>query len=329
VTGGCGFLGRHLVAELCARDDSVRVLDHAPPVGLPGDVAFVRGSINDVAALRAAASGVRRIFHLAGIAKLWIPRKSDFERVNADGTDLVLRVAQEQGVERVVHCSTEAILLPKHSNRGTAIDERSCPGLSEMSGPYTRSKYLAEQAALAAARGGLDVVIVSPTVPVGADDRNLTPPAAMLAMFLAGATSAFLDCMLNLVDVRDVAAGMVLAAERGRAGERYVLGGENVPLRDLLLRLERISGRRMPRRSLPAPIAVLAAAVSEWIADRVTGRPPVATREGVQLALRSAPFNCEKARRELDYAPRPIEQALEAAIKWLSANAVARELPTR
>jgi dihydroflavonol-4-reductase len=166
----------------------------------------------------------------------------------------------------------------------------------------------------------LHVVIVNPTVPIGPDDRNLTPPAAMLAMFLAGSSPAFLDCTLNLVDVRDVADGMMLAAERGRAGERYILGGENVALRDLLRRLEEISGRSMPKRAVPAAVAMASALVTEWFADWVTKRPPVATREGVRLALRSAPFDSRKAREELGLAPRPIGDALEQAVRWLSAN---------
>jgi dihydroflavonol-4-reductase len=146
----------------------------------------------------------------------------------------------------------------------------------------------------------------------------------MLSMFLSGGSPAFLDCILNLVDVRDVAAGFVLAGERGRAGERYILGGENVSLRDLLLLLEQISGRRMPKRAVPAPVALASAAIAEWIADHLTHRPPVATREGVRLALRSAPFDSRKAREELGFAPRPIRDALDQAVRWLSAAAISR-----
>jgi dihydroflavonol-4-reductase len=196
-----------------------------------------------------------------------------------------------------------------------------------MPGPYTRSKHKAEQAALAAAHRGLDVRIVNPTVPIGPYDRNMTPPAAMLAMFLARRSPVFLDCIFNLVDVRDVATGMILAAERGRAGERYILGGENRSLRELLGVLEQASGRRMPRWALPGWVALAAASVTEWLADRATGRPPTATREGVLLALRSAPFDCRKARRALGYEPRPIQSALEEALQWLSAGPSENEIP--
>jgi dihydroflavonol-4-reductase len=320
VTGGCGFIGRRLVAQLRARGDRIRVLDVTPPHDLPEDVEFLHGSILDEATLANAMAGVQHVYHLAGIAHLWTRQKAEFVRINVRGTEMVLRAAAEQRVERVVHCSTESILLPKRPAKNVWIDDDTAPPYADMPGPYTRSKHLAEQAALAAARSGLDVRIVSPTVPIGANDSNMTPPAAMLAMFLAGRSPVFLDCILNLVDVRDVAAGMVLSAERGRLGQRYVLGGDNMSLRELLGLLELISKRRMPKRALPASAAFAAAALAEWLADRVTGRRPLATREGVRLALRSARFDSRKARRELGYEPRPIQQALAETLQWLSAT---------
>ena len=188
-----------------------------------------------------------------------------------------------------------------------------------MPGPYTRSKLRAEHAVAAAAQDGLNALIVNPTVPIGPGDRNLTPPAAMLSMFLNGQSPAYLDCVLNLVDVRDVAAGMVLAAERGRAGERYILGGKNIALRDLLVLLERMSARPMPKRAVPPWLALASAAVTEWVADYLTRRTPAATREGVRLALRSGPFDSRKARDELGYVQRPLEDALTDALAWLSS----------
>jgi dihydroflavonol-4-reductase len=319
VTGGCGFIGRHLVAELLARGERVRVLDLARAGDLPAEVEFVHGSVLDAESLARAMAQVGHVYHLAGIARLWVPDPSDFERINAGGTERVLQAAAEQRVARVVHCSTEAILLPKHAAAGAAIDESTRPSLADMPGPYTRSKHLAEQAVQAAVQRGVDAVIVNPTVPIGADDRNLTPPAAMLAMFLAGQSPAYLDCMLNLVDVRDVAAGMALAAAHGRTGERYILGGENMALRDLLALLGRQSSRPMPKFAIPGAIALASAAVAEWWADLVSRRAPLATREGVRLALRSAPFVSRKAQAELGYAPRPVENALAEAVRWLSA----------
>jgi dihydroflavonol-4-reductase len=318
VTGGAGFIGRHVAAALRERDTQVRILDLAAPDDLPAGVEFVPGSILDAPRLDAAMHGVRRVYHLAGIAKLWSHDRTDFDRINGEGTTMVLRAAASHRAERVIHCSTEAILLPKRGG-DAFIDETAQPALADMPGPYTRSKLKAEQAVAAAVRGGLNALIVNPTVPIGPGDRNLTPPAAMLSMFLNGQSPAYLDCVLNLVDVRDVAAGMVLAAERGRAGERYILGGKNIALRDLLLLLERVSGRSMPKRAVPPWLALASAAVTEWAADHLTKRTPAATREGVRLALRSAPFDSRKARDELGYAQRPLEDALTDALAWLSS----------
>jgi dihydroflavonol-4-reductase len=250
---------------------------------------------------------------------LWCADKRNFDLVNRRGTETMLAAAAKAGVRRFVHCSTESILLPRRRN-GHAIDESAPPSLADMAGPYTRSKHQGESAALAAAGKGMDVVVVNPTVPIGPGDRNRTPPAEMLELFLSGGSPFFLDCVLNLADVRDIAAGIVLAGERGRSGERYVLGGENVALRNLLPRIERISGRPMPRRAVPAPLALLTGTLAGWLSG-VTGRPPVATREGVVLALRSGPFDSGKARRELGYAPRAVEGALTAAVRAFKREA--------
>jgi dihydroflavonol-4-reductase len=319
VTGGSGFIGRHVVTTLRARGARVRILDLTPPDDPTADVEFVLGSILDPECVGAAMADIRHVYHLAGIAKLWSRDRSDFDRVNAGGTAMVMRAAVVHRVERVVHCSTEAILLPKR-HTGALIDETVRPELCDMPGPYTRSKLAAEHAVRAAVQGGLNALIVNPTVPIGPGDRNLTPPAAMLAMFLNGQSPAYLDCVLNLVDVRDVATGMVLAAERGRSGERYILGGENVALRDLLTLLERISARPMPKQAVPGWLALASATVAESVADVLTKRTPSATLEGVRLALRSRPFDSNKARSELGYAPRPLQDALTDAVAWLSSG---------
>lgn len=318
VTGGCGFVGRHLVDELARRGDEVRVIDVCAPPAIPAGVEYRNASILDPAAVDAALDGVERLYHIAGIAHLWASTRTRFDDINRRGTETVIAAAVRKGTPRIVHCSTESILLPKRVN-GHAIGEDHGPSFHELPGPYTRSKYLGEQAALQAARAGADLVVVNPTVPVGAGDANMTPPAQMMALFLKGGTPFFLDCMLNLVDVRDVAQGIVLAGDRGRAGERYILGGENVRLRELLELLERVSGRKMPKRTIPAGIALCAGVVSEWIA-KVTKEAPAATREGVLLALRSAPFDSSKAKRELGYAPRPVETALREEMAWLTEH---------
>jgi dihydroflavonol-4-reductase len=296
------------------------VLDVADHKCLPDGVDFRRGSILDAAALEQAMAGVQHVYHIAGIPHMWVREKTDYARVNSEGTERVLDLAQRDGVERVVHCSTEAILMPRRACPDTLIDEDNPPPFDDMPGPYTQSKHKAEQVALMAVAKGLDVCLVNPTIPIGPHDSNMTPPAAMLATFMAGKSPVFLDCVLNIVDVRDVAAGMILAAEHGRTGERYILGGENLSLRDVLGMLETTSGRRMPKHTLPAGAALAAAHITEWLADRVTGKTPAATREGVRLALRSAPLDSGKARRELGYAPRPIGEALTATVQWLAAR---------
>jgi len=320
VTGGCGFIGRHLVEALRQRGDTVRVLDLMEG-DAPG-VEYLRGSVDDGAAVEEALDGVDCLYHLAGIAHLWRRDKDDFDRVNRRGTEVVLKAAAAKRIPRVVHCSTESILLPKRRN-GVAVNETVALALADMPGLYTRSKYLGERAALEAAGNGMDIVVVNPTVPVGEGDPNMTPPTAMIALFLKGGSPFFMDCVLNLADVRDIADGIVKAGEHGRAGERYILGGENRALGDLLPELERKSGRRMPRRRIPAMVALTTGFVAGLIADR-TGSPPVVTREAVQIALRSAPFDSTKARRELGYAPRPIDRALTEVVEAFKRNAVGR-----
>lgn len=323
VTGGSGFVGRHLVEILAGRGDHVRVLDLAPAANRPEGVEFHAGSVTDAAAVDAAMEGVERLYHLAGIAHLWAPRTEDFDRVNHRGTDVVLGVAARRRVKRVLHCSTESILLPRR-RRGLEVDESAPPPLEDMPGPYTRSKHRGEALALAAARDGLNVVVANPTIPIGVGDTNKTPPAAMFELFLSGGTPFFLDCTLNLVDVRDAAAGIALTADNGRTGERYIIGGENVPLRQLLAILERKSGRRMPKRSVPPALALVAGTVAEFAADRITRRPPASTREAIEIALRSAPFDSGKARRELGYAPQPIDRALSDVVEAFQRDGAGR-----
>src|SRR5262249_19458884 len=323
VTGGSGFLGQYLVSALVVRGHTVRIFDQTPPVRLPPRAEFVQGSVTDRGRVMRALDDVTHVYHLAAIPHLWVADRHEFDRVNVEGTRTRLAAAKEDQDVRFVHCSTESILLPPRAKAGVgAIDEGVALDLADMPGSYTRSKFLAEQAAIAAARDGLDVVIVNPTVPIGAGDHNRTPPTAMLAHYLTR-TPFVLNCMLNIVDARDVAAGIVLAAERGRTGERYILGGENIPLEQLLERLGRMSGRPRTKIGVPWMLAVVMGAVCEWTATRLTGRTPLATSEGVRLALRSAPFDSAKARRELGYAPRAADAALVGAVRGLTRNATA------
>jgi dihydroflavonol-4-reductase len=316
VTGGSGFIGSHLVAALAERGERVRILDIAEPVDPPAGVEFRRGSILDAGAVASALTGMDRLYHLAALPQLWCRDNALFDRVNAEGTEIVLAAAERAGLSRIVHCSTEAVLIGRH--RIERVDEAAAPGLDAMAGPYCRSKFRAEQAALAAAARGLPVVVVNPTAPIGPGDRGPTPPTAMLRLFLGGGPRLILDCVLNLVDVRDAALGHILAAERGRVGERYILGGADIRLAELAAHLDRLAGRAPIRRHfVPGGVALAAARVEEWLSDHVTGRPPTAPLTGVRLALAGGGFSSAKAAAELGYQPRPLDVSLRDAASWL------------
>jgi dihydroflavonol-4-reductase len=316
VTGGSGFIGQHLVSALVARGRQVRVLDLRPPTCALPEVQYVVGSVLDPSLVDESLRDVEQVYHLAGLPGMWMPRKNDFHAVNYSGTETVIAAARKRGVGRFLHCSTESILF-RYSPSDDATAEDTLLPADNMPGPYTRSKMLAEKLALQAAASGFPVVIGTPTMPIGPHDHNLTPPTAMLRHFLSGRIQLYLDFVVNLVDVRDVAAGLVLAMERGRIGHRYILGGESISLKKILRLVAAISGRR----NLPLPVhgamAEKAAAMLEIIADHVTHRAPSGTAEGVRIALRATALSIEKAQSELGYAPRPIEPALRETIAYL------------
>jgi dihydroflavonol-4-reductase len=319
VTGGSGFIGRHLVAALVARGHRVRILDLHPPAGAEAGVHYVQGSILDAPIVREAFADVDYAYHLAALPGMWMPDKNDFHAVNCHGTQIVLAAARECGVARFLHCSTESILFGTAS-ANAVVTEGGRTTLEDMPGTYTRSKLRAEQLALKAAASGFPVVIANPTMPIGSHNRHFTPPMAMLRYFLDCRIQLFPDFVLNLVDVRDVAAGLLLTMERGRIGERYILGGENIALKKLLAIVATISGRATLRIPIPALIAQTTAAMMEFVANCMTKRPPTATLEGVRIALRSKPLCCEKSRHELGYAPRPIASALQEAVASILTN---------
>ncbi len=321
VTGGRGFIGRHLVDALLRRSAPVRVLDlEAPQDPSPG-VDYHTGSVTDPAAVAAAMDGVGRVFHLAARAGLWQADPAEMFAVNQQGTRCVLQAAERAGVERIVHCSTESILKSRLRDPASGvIDETVQPPEAEMCGAYCVAKLRAEQEALAAARRGLPVVVVNPSVPVGPGDVNLTPPSRMLLGFVNGRFPAYLDSVLNLVDARDVAEGHLLAAERGRVGERYLLGHENIRLADLLALLEELTGLPMPRRRVPYWLAFSASAVQEWMADHVTHRRPAAPLTGVRLARTPMCFDNRKARQELGLSFRPLRASLADALDDFAAR---------
>lgn len=321
VTGGAGFLGRHLVRHLVGLGERVRVLDPAArpaDLGAMGnDVEIVTGSVTDPEEVDRAMVAAERVYHLAANAQLWARDPASFEAINTVGTKTVLEAAKSHSPERVIVTSSATILRRSDDRSPHPIDETAPrPPLHTMAGPYPRSKWLAEQACLAAFRDGLNVIIAIPTVPIGPDDPSLTPPTRLIADLLAGNVPAILEARMNWVAVEDVAAGMVLAAEQGQPGERYILGGENRLLSDVVAAIGRISGRPMPRRKVPAALAMAAARASELVARL----PPAASVTGVRLALVPQFVDCTKARSQLGYAPGPVDDALARAVSWLTEN---------
>ncbi len=327
VTGGGGFIGAHLVAQLLEQGETVRVLE-LPDVPLPSNVEVVRGSVCDADVVRSALKRVQRLYHLAANPNLWAKDKGDFKRINYEGTCTVLSEAAKIDLEVIVYTSTESILTGSAHHSEKLVDSGVQRIIGEMPGPYCRSKFLAEQAAFAAAKSGLPVVIVAPTLPIGPGDNKLTPPTRMILDFLNNKTPAYLDCGFNLIDVRDIAQGHILAAENGRPGERYILGHENMSLGELLCLIEETTGLAMPKTRVPYWLALVAGVVSELMADYVSHRAPRAPLTGVRLARYPMYFDSDKAVKELRLPQSPIRQALIDEVAWLhSKGLITRSLP--
>src|SRR5512135_261059 len=317
VTGGAGFIGSHLVERLVARGERVRVVERpeADTAHLPPRVEVIRADIRDPPAVAEALRGGRRVYHLAANPNLWARDRAEFGAVNHRGTVHVLDAALAAGAERVLHTSTESILTRARSDGPIAEDVAIA--LSDAIGPYCRSKLLAESEALARARAGRPVVIANPTMPVGPGDRGLSPPTRLIRDFCRGRLPARMDCTLNLIDVRDVAEGLIRTMDRGRPGRRYLLGGENLTLIGLLGILSELTGVPVPRRRVPYALGLAIAYGSEFWADHVTGRTPKATVTGVRLTRRTMHFDPTRSLAALDLAPRPVRASLADAVAWL------------
>jgi dihydroflavonol-4-reductase len=316
VTGGSGFIGHHLVTALLTRGQRVRVLDVRAPAHPAPDVQFIEGSVLDSAVVNEAMADVDQVYHLAGLPGMWMPDKEDFYRVNCVGTETVLAAARKRGIGRFLHCSTESILF-RTAHAGDCLGDDDLQPAQLMPGAYTRSKALAEQRALAAAASGFPVVVGTPTMPIGPHDHGLTPPSAMLRHFLKARVHLYLNFIVNLVDVRDVALGLILTMERGRIGQRYVLGGEGIRMSRILRLIAEVGGRRHFRLAVPGRFAEMVATMLDFVADNVTRRPPTGTAEGVRIALRATDLSIEKAKSELGYVPRPIEPTLRETLAFL------------
>jgi dihydroflavonol-4-reductase len=324
VTGGTGFVGAAVVRRLVAAGHRVRALarpssDRRLLAGLP--VEIVDGDLTETASLRQILKGCGSLFHVAAFYSLWARDRRLFYDINLEGTRRILQAAAEAGVGRVVYTSTVGALgIPRGGGAGT---EETPVSLTDMVGDYKRSKFLAEEVARGFAQQGLPVVIVNPSTPVGPGDIKPTPTGQMIVDFLRGRMWAYLPTGLNLVDVDDVAAGHLMAAQRGRVGERYILGGENLTLLEIFGLLGRIAGIRPPRLQVSPGLILPLARLSEWLADHVTGRPPLVAVDAVRMARKMMFFDSGKAIRELGLPQSSVEDALARAVRWFRENGYA------
>lgn len=317
VTGASGFLGWHVARLLLERGYAVRALVRPGSRVTELDLETVTGDLRDPSSLRRAVSGCGLVFHVAADYRLWAKDPQELYRSNAEGTRNLLEAAKQAGVERVVYTSTVGCIGIPHDAPG---DEDTPVTLEDMAGHYKRSKFLAERTALEFARAGLPVVIVNPTAPVGDHDVKPTPTGKIVLDFLNGDMPAFIDTGLNVLDARDCAMGHLLACERGRVGERYILGSENLTLAQILQKLAEITGRKAPSVRLPYWAAWCAGVCSTAVAG-LTGKPPRVPLEAVRMAKKKMWVTHEKARRELGFQPAPAGTALTSAVKWFSEAA--------
>jgi dihydroflavonol-4-reductase len=316
ITGASGFLGWHVARALLERGYAVRALVRRSSRVPDLDVETVTGDLRDAASVERATAGCRLVFHVAADYRLWAPDPRELYSSNVDGTRHVMEAAKKAGVERVVYTSTVGCIGIPHHGLG---DEAQPVALADMAGDYKRSKFLAEQVALEYARAGLPVVIVNPTAPIGEHDVKPTPTGKIVLDYLNGGMPAFIDTGLNVVDVRDAAEGHLLACERGLAGERYILGSENLTLAEILRTLAAITGGKAPTVRLPYLVAYCAGLCStSWA--RLTGTPPRVPLDAVRMARKKMWVTHEKAKRELGFHPGPADAALRRAVEWFESN---------
>jgi dihydroflavonol-4-reductase len=317
VTGATGFVGSAVVRALVRRGEPVRAMVRpASSLRLLEDlrVDLVTGDLTEPRSCEAALKGCRALFHVAADYRLWVADPKEMYRTNVAGTRALLAAAGDAGLARIVHTSSVATLGCRPDR--LPADETTTATLAGMIGHYKRSKFLAEEVVREFARAGLPVVIVNPSAPVGPGDARPTPTGRVVLEAARGRMPAYVDTGLNVVHVDDVAEGHLLAFEHGRLGERYVLGGENLPLREMLATIARLVGRRPPGLRLPATAVVPVAVVAEALARLGIGSEPFVTRDGLRMARKPMYFTSAKAERELGYRSRPAEEALRDAIGW-------------
>ncbi len=329
VTGATGFLGSHVARALAEQGAELRLLvrptsDLRNLEGLNAD--RVTGDLRDPASMEKSLAGCHALFHVAADYRLWVRDPDEMYRSNVEGTRLVLEAARKQGVRRVVYTSSVATMGFTSSSKtknGPVADEESPVALAEMIGHYKRSKFMAEQVAVKAARSGADVVVVNPTTPIGERDIKPTPTGRIVVDFLKRKFPAYVETGLNLVDATECARGHIQALEKGRSGERYILGGENLTLKQILDRLAAITGLPSPSVKLPYFFALATGVVDEMVTGRLLGREPRATIDAVRMGRKMMFVSSAKAERELGWRTIPVEGALRRSVDWFRSNGYA------
>ena len=328
VTGATGFLGSHVARVLADQGAQLRLLvrpasDLRNLDGLNGDrgVDRVVGDLRDAVSIEKALSGCDVVFHVAADYRLWVRDPDEMYRSNVEGTRYLLEAARKQGVRRVVYTSSVATMgFSSGSKNGDVADEQSPVGIEDMIGHYKRSKFMAERVAVEAARSGVDVVIVNPTTPIGERDSKPTPTGRIVVDFLKRKFPAYVETGLNLVDATECARGHVQALEKGKSGERYILGGENLTLKQILDRLGAITGLKSPTVKLPYIFALAAGVVDEVVTGRILGREPRATIDAVRMGRKMMFVSSAKAERELGWRMVPVDGALRRSVDWFLGN---------
>src|SRR6266481_6085861 len=324
LTGATGFVGSHVARALVAQGADLRLL-----VRSGSDLRNIRelqaervvGDLRDAASLKKAVAGCEVVFHVAADYRLWVRDPAQMYRSNVEGTKAILQAARESKVRRVVYTSSVATM--GFNSNGRLASEDSPVSLAEMIGPYKRSKFMAEEIAIQAGKSGMDVVVVNPTTPVGERDIKPTPTGRIVVDFLKKKFPAYVDTGLNLVDVRECAQGHVTALEKGRRGERYILGGQNLTLKQILDKLGVITGLPSPKVKVPYFMALATGVVDEMITGRLRGKEPRATIDAVRMGRKKMFVSSAKAERELGWQIVPVDEALRRAAAWFQAKGYA------
>lgn len=329
VTGATGFVGHHVARALATQGAKLRMLIRKTSnltnlESIPGDTHV--GDLAEPESLRSAVSGCDAVVHVAADYRLWIRDPQSMYRANVDGTRDLLRLAREEGVRRFVYTSSVATM--RFRTDGLVINEDTPVSIEDMVGHYKRSKFMAEQQAIAAAQEGQQVIILNPTTPIGPHDSKPTPTGRIFVDFLNGKFPAYMDTGLNLVDVSEVARAHVSALSKGQSGRRYILGGENLTLKQILDKMSAITGIPSPTVKIPFAVAATYAFFEEWITGRIRGREPRATLEEVRMGRKKMFASSARAQQELGFRIVPVYPAMRAAIEWFRANGYAPQART-